>query len=191
MSHIIDFTSYPENCNKKKVQRDWDIVVQHEDYQEGASGLPSNIRWLENFVADNKDEAEAYIKDHDKGWYDCLAVRYRDCTDIQPTKRLQALKKRIVELQDKYYELNENIHYKNVKSEFVGCRHCGSKISRQYIKTNRCPVCCHDMRPDTVLNRLKSLQQSIKSAESQLTEEQKKLKNKAKIKWLVKVEYHV
>ncbi len=34
-------------------------------------------------------------------------------------------------------------------------------------------------------------QQSIKSAESQLTEEQKKLKNKAKIKWLVKVEYHV
>ena len=47
------------------------------------------------------------------------------------------------------------------------------------------------MRPDTVLNRLKSLQQSIKSAESQLTEEQKKLKNKAKIKWLVKVEYHV
>ncbi len=191
MSHIIDFKSYPENCNKKKVQRDWDIVVQHEDYQEGASGLPSNIRWLENFVADNKDEAEAYIKDHDKGWYDCLAVRYRDCTDIQPTKRLQELEKRVADLQNKYRELNENIHYKNVKSEFVGCRHCGSKISRQYIKTNRCPVCYHDMRPDTVLNRLKSLQQSIKSAESQLTEEQKKLKNKAKIKWLVKVEYHV
>lgn len=78
MAHNIKYFEYKEDVDRKKVQANLDNYVAHEDWEEGCSGLDSPIRWIENCgVFDSYDEALEYIKSHDKGWYDSLAVRYK------------------------------------------------------------------------------------------------------------------
>lgn len=80
MAHNIKHLTYKEDVDRKKVQANLDNYVAHEDWEEGCSGLNSPIRWIENCgVLNSYDEALAYINSHDKGWYDSLAVRFKDC----------------------------------------------------------------------------------------------------------------
>ena len=76
--HNIRYERYENSVSRKKVQKSWDLYVAEEDYQEGACGLPNPIRWIETPVLKNYDEARKYIEDHDRNWYDCLAVRYKE-----------------------------------------------------------------------------------------------------------------
>ena len=68
MSHNIKMSVYPENVNRTKVQSEWDNYVRMEDWQEGASGLPGKIRWIENTVLNSKEDAEEFINKNDNGW---------------------------------------------------------------------------------------------------------------------------
>lgn len=76
MAHNIKHCSYHCSVSQKWVQKSLDQYVANEDWQEGASGLPQPIRWIDH-TCKNLEEAEKYIKDHDRGWYDCLAVQYK------------------------------------------------------------------------------------------------------------------
>lgn len=75
MGHTICHKIYDEKVNKNSVQAEWDEIVQHEDYKEGASGLPKPIKWIDKTFS-NYDEALEYIKEHDSGWYDQIAVKF-------------------------------------------------------------------------------------------------------------------
>lgn len=77
MSHNIRYFNYHCSCSQKQVQNKLDNFVACEDYEEGAVGLPRPIRWI-NHICKDRDEAEEYIKNHDRGWYDCLAVQYKN-----------------------------------------------------------------------------------------------------------------
>ena len=48
MGHNIHYATYPENINKQVVQYEWDEYAAHEDWQEGCSGLPGKIRWIDH-----------------------------------------------------------------------------------------------------------------------------------------------
>ena len=187
--HNIEYSSYPLNVNRKEVKRQWDEVVSHEDWREGASGLPNPIRWIEDGISDSYTEAEERIKKLDNGWYDQIAVkykRYKQCT----TKKYQTLNDRLNLAYKSLQEKSNKIHYsaKNVSSEFIGCKHCGSKIATRYIDTNRCPVCRTELRPDSVLKSIKRAEEKVEEIRKQMAEEQKKAKYD--ICWLVKIEYH-
>ena len=80
MGHNIHFAEYSENVNKKQVQAEWDDYAAKEDWQEGSSGLGSDIRWIDH-ICESREEAEEYIRSHDKGWYDQLAVKFRKPTN--------------------------------------------------------------------------------------------------------------
>jgi len=82
MSHIINKAVYPKRVSKKKVQEEWDEVARREDYQEGCSGLSSPIRWID-VLCKNIAEAEDYIDKHDNGWYDQLAVMFKQGRSIK------------------------------------------------------------------------------------------------------------
>ncbi len=191
--HNIRYSTYPENVNKGEVQKEWDDFVEIEDAREGASGLPNDIRWI-NVTLDSYDEAYNYIEGHDNGWYDQLAVKYRSYPDFKPSKTYLTLKERYEKNKNRLNDLINKIHYSDVKSSFIGCKVCGSKISSKYIKTNYCPVCQADLRPATVLERIKAAELAVEKADKELHAELKKLreknKKKAVIKWLVKIEYH-
>lgn len=194
MSHNIRYAEYPENVNRKKVQADWDNYVRHEDWQEGANGLPGQIRWIENEILGSEEEARAYINEHDNGWYDQIAVRFKEVKTVK-SKKYEELSEKLMELRKDYNRRNSIYYATTVKSEFVGCKSCGSKLASKYIQsTNKCPLCKSDLRSPTTLSSLERLSERIKEVEKLLREEKQKLNKKSEnnttIKWLVKIEYH-
>lgn len=76
MAHNIKHLDYHCSVSQRQVQKRLDNYVACEDYEEGATGLPSPIRWIDH-LCKNRDEALEYIKSRDRGWYDCLAVQYK------------------------------------------------------------------------------------------------------------------
>jgi len=191
--HNIRTSVYNENVDKKRVQRYWDDYAAREDYMEGCCGLNKDIRWI-NHICDNEEEAEKYIEEHDSKWYDQLAVKFKDYGNIKPSKALLELQRREKEIEDKIAKTEGKIHYSNVKSAFISCRNCGSKIASSYIRSNNCPVCHEDLRPTTVLETIQGYKEKRKELKAKIkTEElklQKKMEKSATIKWLVKIEYH-
>lgn len=190
MGHSIHYGTYDENVNKKKVQKEWDEYAANEDWQEGCSGLPNDIRWID-YVCDSYDDAEEYIEKHDDGWYDQLAVKYR--STVKPTtKGYQNLIEKRKNIYKALQEKQNKIHYssENTKSEYIGCKHCGSRIATKYIHSNSCPVCGTELRPVTTLNAIEASKKSLEEIDKKIKEIEIKASKKAKIKWLVKIEFH-
>lgn len=194
MSHNIETAIYPEDVNRDKVQREWDTHAAIEGRQEGCTGLHGKIRWLNVPPLEDEEAAEAYIESVDRGWYDQIAVRFKQYERLTPSKRHQALAAKVRELLDKYNHLERTLHYKDAKAQFIGCRHCGSKIAKAYLDTNMCPVCGKDLRPESVLDAISNARARWDKACADLKAEEKKMMakqtSKAKICWLVKIEYH-
>lgn len=93
--------------------------------------------------------------------------------------------------------MENKIHYEGVKSQFISCKKCGSKLASKYIgKTirNTCPACYTDLRPASTLSAISNAKQKWEKAKAELKKAELKMQktkeSKAKIKWLVKVEYH-
>ena len=108
--HNIEYSSYPLNVNRKEVKRQWDEVVSHEDWREGASSLPNPIRWIEDGISNSYDEAEERIKKIDNGWYDQIAVKYKNYKPCK-TKKYEKLRERFAEAIKAVHEKKNKIHY--------------------------------------------------------------------------------
>ena len=137
------------------------------------------------------DEARIKIEHLDKGWYDCIAVKYYDAYNIPETEKIKALRAANTQAYCKYNELASAFHFTNAKAEYIGCKNCGSKIARKYLRRNFCPVCNADLRPETTLNRIAALKakadKSSDTLKAELTKQAMKAKN---VRWLVKIEFH-
>ncbi len=196
MGHEIRYATYPENVDKKKVQAEWDAEVQRICHQEGASGLGSPIRWLDK-VCNSYDDAEEYIESKDNGQYDQLAIKYLEWQDMEipSSKKILELRKRTHTLHTCYINKANKFHFANSQAVYVTCKGCGSKISRTHLKGNQCPVCKSDMRPDNVLKSIESAKASLEKARKALKAEEEKqyekCRKRAKVRWLVKIEYHI
>ena len=187
--HNIQHYDYPENVNRAAVQKELDSYVQHETYQEGGHGLDKPIRWLDNVpVCEDYESAREAISRRDKGWYDQLAVRYYRPVR-KPQKGLTALEDKEKDAREKLLAVDRVIWAAGLKAEYVGCRGCGSKLKRQYIKANRCPVCGADLRPDTTIKQIEAARARWKKAEKAVSDYIKKHSEK-EVRWLVKIEYH-
>lgn len=197
--HNIHHAIYPENVDKKSVQKYWDHYAAMEDWQEGCFSLSSNIRWLD-IVCDSLKDAEDYIESHDRGSYDQLAVKF---IDFDATKTTSSIKDRLLKQIDSYREKKKDFNaahsISKLKAEYISCPNCKSRLCRAYLikRSNYhiCPVCNHkDIRADYIPKQLQSYQEKIDAWQKQLASEEKKLAKKiasrAKIKWLVKIEYH-
>ena len=98
MGHQIYTESFPLNCDKKKVQEHFDSIARHEDYYEGASGLPAPIRWIDDVILDNREAALKWIEENENPWYVQLAVRYREYPNFVPSVKYNKLVYRANEL---------------------------------------------------------------------------------------------
>lgn len=187
MSHNIMHEIYPENVDKKNVQRSWDNYVAIADRGEGARGLPGQIRWL-GAVCDSEDEAHEYLRDMDSGDYDQLAVRFRRAA--APSAKLMELRKKLQEAETTLCTMDKDVHYSHTTTKFVGCKKCGSSLAREYLKTNFCPMCHTDLRPQSTRDRIAKAREKVKKLQQQVQEEEKKNNQKGKLFWLVKIECH-
>lgn len=79
---------------------------------------------------------------------------------------------------------------KNQKAAYIGCRSCGSKLNKDKLRGESCPLCYSDLRSATVLNRIDGFDKKKDELLSKIEIEQVKQKKKAEVKWLVGYEYH-
>lgn len=193
MGHVINYYDYAGKVNKRAVEAELDDMVRHETYKEGGNGLDGGIRWLD-FICANRDSAREYIDSHDKGWYDNLAVQYRHYPKPMTSKKYEDLMRRYDEARKQYNELSNALYCKEFKSQYLGCKKCGSKLNKDYMRSNNCPLCGEDMRSDTTKKNIARLRDLCKDLEKRLKEERNHLEEKAikssVIRWLVKIEYH-
>jgi hypothetical protein len=188
MSHNIEHYDYAENASKEKIQKDLNTYVSHRTWQEGGHGIPK-IRW-NDVVCESYEEAEKWIESHDSGWYDCLAVKYKEpVRDMVKPVKLVEIEKKISETGTLYHQRSSVLYPKARTSEFIGCQNCGSRLASKYLNTNFCPVCKTDLRPETTLKAIHSAKARWEKAQED-KEEYIKKHSKKEIRWLVKIEYH-
>jgi hypothetical protein len=200
MGHNVRYEDYPLNVDKKQVQSGWDEYVRHEDWGEGASGLPNSIRWLDR-TFDSYEAARSFIEKQDERiWYNCMAVKYKDVKhdalrSSKPSKKETELIAAIKAQRENLDKITRNASVQNRTSEYIGCEKCGSKLKRTLLRSQFCPLCGNDLRSKTNLDRIANagarLDELIKKRD---LEEEKRLdglkKTSSEIRWLVKVEYH-
>lgn len=196
--HNIIMEVYDENVDKRKIQEQWDNYAVTENRQEGCSGIYP-IRWIDNKIYVSQEEAEFAIKDLDNGWYDCLAVKFYDrkASESTYTKAYQNMLKTQGLYKEAYYNVTDKAReeFFSCKSEYVGCKECGSRLKRALLKQAKCPLCGASLLSNTMQNRIngakKRLENINEKCDKQYKRECDRIKpDKASIKWLLKVEYH-
>lgn len=194
MSHNIEYYDYPASVDRKKVLAELSAHVSCCTRMEGGHGI-DKIRWLDH-VCDTYDEAMYYIPLMDSGHYDQLAVKYRE--PREPGKKELELQERIRKAYERLQKEKLTNRLEGLKSEYVGCKTCGSKLRREHMarksgsRCNFCPVCGADLRSPTVLKSIGNAEKAYKQAQKAYEEEVKRAAKhrKAKLRWLVKIEYH-
>lgn len=199
MGHNIKLRDYPLSVNRKEVQAGWNNYAAHEDWQEGCSGV-SPIRWLDSEpICESYEEAEHRIEQLDKGWYDCLAVRYYETPPQTTTATLDRASVAVNNAQKAYNELKDKADrdFYNLESEYVGCKGCGSRLKRNLLRHSYCPLCGESLLSKTMQDRIAKSHDRLQSTQKKQKEEQEKAQKRAakaiknrEVRWLVKIEYH-
>ena len=186
MSHNIEYFEYPESTKESAIEKKLQNYVEVRCVAEG--GHLGAIRWMNKHICSSRADAENFLKENDKGWYDCLAVRFR--IPASGNKKVEELRGKAAIAHGAYYQSNQVVATASMKSAFVACKSCGSKLNREKLKTNFCPVCRADMRSKTELARINRLLQKALKADEELERAENSASKHGTVKWLVKIEYH-
>ena len=185
MHNIIHWV-YPEKTDKNKIEREAINYVHSHGDRYGTD----KIVFLNNEPFENEDEARNYINEINKVFYGGYAVKFYDYSKVKNTLKIIELQDNITEILKKRDEYISTHHVKNFKASFIGCSQCGSKLSKQHLISDKCPVCHNDLRAESTLERIASFDNRIKAYQEKIKQEKQKQKDKATIYWLVKFEYH-
>ena len=185
MHNIIHWT-YPEKTSIKQIEND---VVNYV-HSHGDRYGTEKIEMLSTKPFENEDEARNYIKEMDRNFYGGYAVKFYDYSSVKDNKKISELKSKLAEIMHKQSEYIDTHHVKDFKASFIGCAKCGSKLSRQHLISDKCPVCHNDLRAESTLERIASFKNRVKECQEKIMQETQKQKDKANIYWLVKFEYH-
>lgn len=193
--HQIHYNTYPDDCDRKRVQAELNECAAENDDNPYSSGLDKAIRWLSVPAFKSYDDAKEYIDTNYCGNYEQVAVRYLDYdkTALANRKTLE-LREKIDMAYKAVREKAERIYAKTVTAEYISCKKCGSRLKRTLVETNRCPLCRNDLRTPTMLKETEVANAKWEKLLNDLKIEEDKLRDKAKknakTKWLVKIEFH-
>ncbi len=188
MGHCIEYYDCKES-EKKEKEASLAEYVKNECWQEG--GHMSPIRWLTHEPLACIDDARSFLEQNDRGWYDCLAVRYKVPLD---TKALRDAQKAKAVAFSKYNALQSANYPSTLSSEFISCKNCHSKLNRLALmhpgnRRNTCPVCQADLRPQSMLDRINRALKAAEKAQERTRQAERNAK-KQEVRWLIKIEYH-
>jgi hypothetical protein len=184
--HNIHYITCEENAKRSVIMAD---IAEHA--KEEGDGYSSRFTWHDNIPPyESREKAEAAIETLDRGFYDDHAVRFYDYSNAEKTAKIKECEAKIAELMEgqKKYRAEHSVH--TFQAAYIGCPKCGSKLSREYLRGENCPLCRADLRSKTTLDKLKWYEDKIADYRNRIEEEKRKQKNKAKIKWLIKYEFH-
>lgn len=171
----------------RKALADIDKIVRRESDNSG--GLPGPISWKKDRVFDSEQEAEAWIQAHDCS-YGQFAVLFRDYSDAKETAVISRLRESLGKITEKKQKFANATAVRNRNVAFVGCPNCKSRLAKEYLRGNRCPVCLTSLLSAADLAKLGELDQKIEEYKQRIEAEKRKQINKAKVMVLFKFEFH-
>jgi|APSaa5957512576_1039674.scaffolds.fasta_scaffold54086_2 hypothetical protein len=158
--------------DKGVIKSQWDGAVEHSQHMDGCSYsgsigmLDGCIDWVRREPCLNEQEAEEYIADHHNKWDGPMAVPFK----IKGGKKVPAYlinaKKKSQEAKQKLEELETHLanNIISAKNDFVGCRGCKSKLSRQHLTSSFCPLCHTVLLSETSLKRIEKAKDKAQKA---------------------------
>lgn len=184
--HNIGHLDYKEN-----VKRDDVITAIQDEARVNGDGYSSRVKWHDEIPpCESREEAYERIQALDNGWYDDHAVRYKRYARAKKTKKIEEYERKIAELIEGKRTYTREHSVKSFQATHIGCKHCGSKLYKQLLRTEYCPLCHKDLRSETTLKKLQWFDDKRAEYENRIAEEEKKQKRGYEIYWLVKYEYH-
>ena len=184
--HNIGYLVCDEKENRKSI-----LAEISEIAREGGDGYHSGVKFHDNIPPfETKEEARDFIKKKDNGWYDDHAVRFYDYSGATKTAKIKTYEEKIAQLTAEQMKYRDEHSVHNFKAKHIGCMKCGSKLNKDYIVGERCPLCHTDLRSETTLKKMEWYKNKKNEYAERIEAEERKQKSKAKIKWLVKYEYH-
>ena len=154
-----------------------------------SEGLTEEIEWNEDPVLDSEEEAVNTLMEKED--VPVAAVRFYDYPETEKSDRQLDLEYMYEKQKRAIAKTNETVHYSgdNMKISKHTCKNCGSSIATAYIKSNFCPVCGADLRPDSVIEKqekqVKRLEELEKKLHDEIAKQREKNKDSAVVKWLV------
>jgi hypothetical protein len=164
--------------------------IQRQARRDG-DGYSSSMTWHDKVPPlESQEKAGEFIRNKDNGWYDDHAVRFLDYSNAKPTKKFDELKAKVEQLvaDEKAYADAHSVH--SFKAMHIGCPCCGSKLNKDFLTGERCPLCRTDLRAKTTIDKLAWYKAKRTELNEKIEAERRKQKDKAVVKWLVKYEYH-
>ena len=196
MGHAISYYDFKYETSTKHITECLEDIARRDG---DAGGLYYGIQFKSITPFESREKAYEYIQKIDKD-YANICVPYLDYPNIKVDEsKLKELNDKYVALHNEYYGRRDRQFYttETVKSQYLGCKECGSRLAVKYLHGNRCPLCGAEMRPETEMKRLEALKARFDKAGDELAKARAKEEEKAKkgVKptkmWLCKIEYHV
>ncbi len=191
MGHCTDYIVVDKKKDIMEVAQDF--AFYNTDRYENPSGRYHNsLDVLEGTVYDDYDDAciKAEELERSRGSYNDFAIPFYESIKQEPTKQMLNIEKRMDKIIVDKEEYDKKHSIKNLSSKLITCKNCESKLAKDFLKRNNCPVCGKDLRSQYILDRIKKYDEDYKKVNKQLVEISKKRNKKGPIKWLVKVEVH-
>lgn len=143
--------------------------IWHEEEQYGND----TWGWQARIILHKKDNDDYHhcaskCSGYEEAYQKMLSYANTDSIFPAPhTKKQLDISKRIKETEEKYQVYSSKHSVQTFKSEFVGCKKCGSKLKRELLFSEFCPLCKTDLRSKTTVDTLQRYKAKIK----QLTKE--------------------
>lgn len=206
-----DYTVTYDFYDKTKVKKAWESLYEEDSYESGSGAYAGNAttmgdcpQFYDKAFASRK-EARRWVLDNHQKWGQPYA-----CSFYLPKETSAAKQKRIDKAKQKLDDAKKNkLDWMNAeidsfssrKSAFIGCKCCGSKLSRDWMSKGwskgrqsnyywgfpslpTCPVCKESLLSETAKTRLERLNQKVLDAEAALEKAEAPEPSK-KLGWVV------
>ena len=178
------------DASKRELERAEAIITSHVRHNADLEEFPHMKSRNRIIVKDTEvfasfDDAEEYAESISNEWRrkHNICLPFKDTAESKETKKIVELKDRIRQTYEKRDSYIESHHVKSFKAAFIGCQCCGSKINREYLRNDHCPICRAELRSETVIKTIKSYDCKILNMEKKFQEE--KSKQKLPVKYVV------
>lgn len=212
------YTVTYEFSSREKVSSAWASLCEEDAYESGsgayagnATTMGRNVRFYDKLFSSEEEAYEWVISNHRK-WGDPYACSFYlpKASGERAKIKIQWLQEKLIqEEKEKVDWINDEVQtFLERSTQFVGCKSCGSKLSRKHFSSSRftslgkqrvyssggrltsygklpeCPLCSHSLLSNSASAKLVKLNERVEKAKKALEEAQKPSPSK-EIGWVV------
>ena len=134
-------------------------------------------------IFNTKNQALEYLESVPTSY----AVKYKIGIELSP--KMIALAKRLKEKEERLAAYQETQNEKKFAGDFITCPHCHSRVNADFVKPPLCPVCGDDMRSDTAVKTIRTLEEAVTELRKRLEDTARKYNSKftGGEKWIIRL----